>query len=131
MWYKYLTEKLRSIGFTPSEAEPCILYSEQGIYLLYTDDTIIFGPNREIVDRKIKEIRSTGLKLTEEGSVADFLGVRVQEKSNGAVHLTQPTLIRQVIQDLHMDPDMTPGRENHHPGGPIHQTWGWGRVAII
>ena len=97
--------KLESVGFSKSEIDPCILYSEQCIYLLYTDDTIIFGPNKQIVDKKIEGIRKTGLRLMEEGTVANFLGVRVTELGDEAIQLSQPTLIRQLIRDLHMDPN--------------------------
>ena len=70
------------------------------MYVLYTDDSIIAGPNKREIDGIIKEIREADLDITVEGSLQDFLGVNVERKADGSIHMTQPHLIDQVIKDL-------------------------------
>ena len=73
VWHNYLIKELKSIGYRQSEYDPCILYKGQCICLLYTDGTILFGPDSKTIDARIKAIRKTGLKMTDKGNVAHFL----------------------------------------------------------
>ena len=45
VWNKYLVTKLMKIGFVPSEIDECVFYKDGMIYVLYTDDSILTGPN--------------------------------------------------------------------------------------
>ena len=42
------------------------------------------------------------LDITVEGDLQDFLGVNIECKSDGTVHLTQPQLIDQILKDLRL-----------------------------
>jgi hypothetical protein len=42
------------------------------------------------------------LQITVEGDLVDFLGVRIERKKDGTIHMTQPHLIKQILQDLRM-----------------------------
>jgi Reverse transcriptase (RNA-dependent DNA polymerase) len=45
VWYKYLTNKLiNELHFQQSQYDPCVLWKEGCIIVVYTDDTIITGP---------------------------------------------------------------------------------------
>ena len=48
------------------------------IYILYTDDSILFGPTQKEIDDCIKAIQVAGLKITVEGDIKDFLGVNIE-----------------------------------------------------
>jgi hypothetical protein len=48
-------------------------------------------------------MKKAGLKLTVEGDISDFLGVQVERQTGGTIHLTQPHLIDQILQDLRLD----------------------------
>ena len=54
------------------------------------------------MDDIITELQQRGLKLTVEGTISDFLGVEIRRSPNGEFHLTQPHLIEQILQDLHL-----------------------------
>ena len=43
------------------------------------------------------------MDITEEGSLEDFLGVNIERKDDGSIHLTQPHLIDQILKDLKLD----------------------------
>jgi hypothetical protein len=45
--------------------------------------------------------------MTVEGDIQDFLGVNIDRKPNGEIHLTQPHLIDSILRDLRLDKDDT------------------------
>ena len=47
VWNLYLVEKLKSIGFVQSEYDECIFYKGNAVYTLYTDDSILAGPDQK------------------------------------------------------------------------------------
>eukprot|EP00980_Cylindrotheca_fusiformis_P011699 scaffold2782_cov88-Cylindrotheca_fusiformis.AAC.2 len=103
VWNKYLTEKLiNKVGFTQSKVDECVVYRGSVMYVLYTDDSILAGPNQEEIDRAIADIQAAGLEITIEGDIQDFLGVNIERKDDGSIHLTQPHLIDQILEDLKM-----------------------------
>jgi Reverse transcriptase (RNA-dependent DNA polymerase) len=77
VWYDYLTEGLiQKLGFQQSEHDPCILWRGSCIIIIYTDDTIITGPDEKEIDTVIADI-SKHYKITHKNSVSDFLGVNI------------------------------------------------------
>ena len=73
------------------------------MYVLYTDDSILAGPDEKELDQIIQEIAAAGLDITEEeGGLEDFLGVNIEKTSEGAYHLSQPQLIEQILNDLNL-----------------------------
>jgi hypothetical protein len=50
-------------------------------------------------------MRKIGLKLTVDGDVSDFLGVKIKHESDGMIHLTQPQIIDNILHDLHLKAD--------------------------
>jgi hypothetical protein len=48
-------------------------------------------------------MKDVGLNLTVEGEISDFLGVNIQYKSDGTIHLTQPQLIDSILKELRLD----------------------------
>ena len=47
-------------------------------------------------------MRSAGLELMVKGDMSDFLGVKIDRKRDGLIHLTQPHLINSILKDLHL-----------------------------
>ena len=63
------------------------------MYVLYTDDSILAGPDEREIDDIINDIRSIGLDITDEGDIQDFLGIHIQKRPDGTIKLSQPHLI--------------------------------------
>jgi hypothetical protein len=104
VWNQYLTKKLVGpLGFTQSKIDECVFYQGKTMYALYTDVSILAGPDKKEIEQVIKDIKKVNLNITEEGDLEDFLGVQVQRKKDGSVHLTQPQLIDQILKDLRLD----------------------------
>jgi Reverse transcriptase (RNA-dependent DNA polymerase) len=101
VWNQQLVNKLLSIGFVQSALNPCVFYKGRAMYVLYTDDSILTGPDEAELDAIIAEIQSTGLKS--EANLDDFLGVNIDCRDNGTVHLTQSRLIDSILGNLGLD----------------------------
>jgi len=51
----------------------------------------------------IDKMRRVGLNITAEGTIEDFLGVKITRTTESTFELTQPHLVQQILQDLHLD----------------------------
>ena len=103
VWNKYLVSKLiNELGFEQSSVDECLFYRGNVLYALYTDDSILAGPDKDEIDRIIKQMRDVKLDITDEGNVEDFLGVNIERNEDGTVTLTQPHLVDQILKDLNM-----------------------------
>jgi len=101
VWNQYLVEKLKSIGFKQSEHDECVFYKGNALYVLYTDDSILAGPDKNELEAIYEEMKSTGLDMTkEEGGLSDFLGVNIERIDDTTYHLSQPHLIQKILDDL-------------------------------
>ena len=102
VWNHYLVKQLEKVGFTQSKIDECVFYKGSMIYILYTDDSILAGPNREEIDSTIKQMQEV-VRIEPQGDITDFLGVNIERKSKGEYVLTQPQLIDQIISGLRLD----------------------------
>ena len=100
-WNKYLVDKLRQVGFKPSQFDDCVFFKGNVMYTLYTDDSILAGPDPKELDQVIEDMKGTGLQLTSEAGISDFLGVNISERQpDSSYHLTQPRLIDNILKEL-------------------------------
>jgi hypothetical protein len=108
LWNKHLIGKLKQVGFVASQINECLFYKGQSVFVLYTDDSILTGPDSKELDSIIEEMKKAGLDLTVEGDIADFLGVKIEKSQDGkSFSLTQPHLIEDNIKELRLDSDKT------------------------
>jgi Reverse transcriptase (RNA-dependent DNA polymerase) len=115
VWNKHLVERLKSVGFTQSAIDECVFYRGKSIYVLYTDDSILAGPDSNELDQIIADMKAAKLDLTVEGDICDFLGVRIARDPDGTVHLTQPHLIDRILKDLRLDKDNVATKQTPAP----------------
>ena len=103
VWNKYLVDKLvNKLGFTQSKIDECVFYRGKTMYVLYTDDSLLAGPDQKEIDQIVIDLQAAKLNITDEGNIEDFLGINIDIKKDGTVHLTQPHLIDQILEDLDM-----------------------------
>jgi hypothetical protein len=61
-----------------------VFYRGCTLYVLYTDDSLLTGPDAHEIDQIIREQRTTAkLDIKMEGDLADFLGVIIDRKKDG------------------------------------------------
>jgi hypothetical protein len=79
-----------------------MLWRGSCILVIYTDDTIVTGPNLEEINKCIADIE-TKFTITANDKVEDFLGVNINvNKMQGTMEFTQPLLIKSIIEDLNL-----------------------------
>jgi Reverse transcriptase (RNA-dependent DNA polymerase) len=127
VWNHYLVEHLLTIGFVQSEHDPCVFYKGRSIYILYTDDSILAGPDEQELDSIIQHMKDVGLNITSEGGIEDFLGINIARQHDGSFILTQQRLIDSILKDLGLNrtnavPKQTPTASSKilskHPESP-------------
>jgi hypothetical protein len=96
-WGNHLKKILEDHGLTQSQLDPCMYCGDGVICLTYVDDCLFFGNDQRVIDRKIKSIQDSGLKLTVEDDIFAFLGVELVRKDTGEVELRQRGLIDKVL----------------------------------
>ena len=105
VWYRYPTKNLlEELGFEISQVDECVFYRGKTVYILYTDDSILAGPDPEEIEQVLKDLKKENFEVTDEGNIEDFLGVNIERKE-GKIKLSQPHLIEQVINDLGLNLD--------------------------
>jgi hypothetical protein len=106
-------------GFRPLEIDPCLYLKANMILLTYVDDCIIFSPSMESIDRLVRSMHDgpENFKLTDEGDVNKFLGMKITKINSSSFELSQPFLIDRLLQflglcnnsfDTHANSSLTP-----------------------
>ncbi|KAI2494626.1 hypothetical protein MHU86_19904 [Fragilaria crotonensis] len=105
VWNQYLVRKLvKDLGFQHLAVDECVFYRGSTLYVLYTDDSLLAGPDKKEIDKIIDELQKKAkLSITVEGDLADFLGVSIDRRTDGTIHLSQPHLIDQILEDLRLN----------------------------
>ena len=105
VWNKYLDKGLQEAGFGPSKVDPC-LYNKGGVVLLiYVDNCILMSTMDTAINEAICTLRLSKQNFTieDEGTVSNFLGVKINHSNDCMITLTQPQLIDSIIKDLNMN----------------------------
>ena len=106
VWNQYLVDKLiNELGFTQSKIDECVFYRGKTMYVLYTDDSLLAGPDQKEIDQIIVDLQKANLNITDEGDIQDFLGINITMRKDKSILLTQPHLIDQILKDVGMDND--------------------------
>ena len=126
----------------------CVYYRKPVAFLLYVDDGIFVAPKEEDIEEAF-QLLSKGFtdsngkvyrayKMTNEGSLAEYLGVRIQELRNGTIKLSQPQLIASILAYLGLakcSPATTPAvasrRLHRDLQGKLHNDKLWHYRSLI
>jgi hypothetical protein len=110
IWNTFMHDGLIARGFKQSKVDMCVYYRGQVVFLVYVDDGIFIAPNQRLIqqaydDLGIEAIDEKGVhhrafRVTDEGDLADYLGVKIEQLPNGTIKLSQPHLIQQILDDL-------------------------------
>ena len=91
VWYNFLKQGLLNQGFEQSKTDPAVFYKGQTIFVVYVDNGILIGPNKEEIDNIIEDIWKE-YNLTDEGDLNKYPGIQMKRTKCGR-ELTQPILI--------------------------------------
>jgi hypothetical protein len=76
--------------------DECVFYYGKTIFLVYTDDTILLGPDEKEIE-KIVKILSKNFKVEDQGDLGNYLGVNIERRKDGKIEMTQPTLTLSIL----------------------------------
>jgi len=101
-WFHMLKQRLEAREFTQSQVDKYVFFHEKMVVLCYVDDCIIFGKSMKGIDNFVASLLegSEGFKLTDEGSIGKYLGVKVKAMKDGTFELIQLFLIDRVLEVL-------------------------------
>jgi len=106
-----LKKNLLKLGFKPSEHDECVFYYGKTIFFVYTDDTILLGPDQQEIDTLVKRLGKT-FKIENQGELSDYFGMKIERKPDETLKWTQPTLTQSILKDLKLDGEEIKGRLN-------------------
>ena len=109
-WFQHLTSGLKTRGFIPSQVDPCILYREDCIILVYVDDCIIFSKSSKTNDDLVTSLQNgpENYQLTDEGDLTKYLGVDIDRRPDGSFELRQPYLIERCLAAMEINDKVNP-----------------------
>ncbi len=67
--------------------------------MVYTDDTILLGPDEKEIE-KIVKILSKNFKVEDQGTLNDYLRVNIENRKDEQLEMTQPTLTLSILKDV-------------------------------
>ena len=99
----YLTKKLiQKVGFCQSKIDPCVFYKGKTLLLLYTDDSILIGPDQNDINDIIKDIKKENLDITVEGDIQYFLGINIEKNIKVTITFSQPHIIDHILKYIRL-----------------------------
>ena len=102
-YFLHMKQKLEKLGFTQSNADPCLFISATVICLIYVDDALLVYKDQSAVDDLTKRMKIEKMLFNVESDVAGYLGVLIDRKTDGTIIMRQSGLAKRVIEALHLD----------------------------
>jgi hypothetical protein len=66
------------------------------------DDALLFYKNKTSINILTNKMKQEGMLFREEESVAGYLGVHIDRRNDGTIHLTQKGIADKIIHSLHL-----------------------------
>jgi hypothetical protein len=99
------------VHYIQSQYDECVFYHKSTIFTVYTDDVILIDPSRDNIKDRINDFKAI-FDIEVEGNLQDYLGIRIERKSDNSIHMTQPpnsinfrglTIVRTIVKTKHQD----------------------------
>jgi hypothetical protein len=136
LWGDYISKAFGELGLVQSAHDSCLWYGKDIILVQYVDDCGIGAPNMEIINDFVNKLKKKGLKLTQEGSFTEFLGIKFERNKNKSFKLSQKGLINKILQAASMEdcnPNSLPAHRNalgsDNEGEPYQETWNYRAIV--
>ena len=75
LWFQHLSEALREEGFKACAHDPCLLYKDTIMVILYVDGLGIAYCNQSHLNKLFSNLDAKNLSFTRKGTFTDFLGI--------------------------------------------------------
>jgi hypothetical protein len=111
-WFEKLREGLIVRDFIQSQVDKCVFFRKDCIVLTYVDNCIILGKTMTDVNAVISSLHVGPKKfqIIYQGSIDKYLGLMITDINSGTFEMSQPFLVRCILQFLSLDENKTKGR---------------------
>jgi hypothetical protein len=92
-----LSAKLKTLGLSSCDSDPCLFVSDTCLCLVYVDDALLFARQPDDLGALVTGLNRLGMDLEDEDDVVGFLGVLVKLHTNGTIELLQTSLVQRKI----------------------------------
>ena len=138
-WYLHLVAGLKKLGFEQSKIDHCVFYRGNVIFLSYVHDCAVYFRDDKDIEQLFHDLKQAGFDVSDEGEIADFLGVAHTVDEDGKLHLRQnKLLIQQILADMGYNERTKPkdkpavvGKVLHRAEGKPPHAASWGFRSII
>ena len=89
LFYEHARDAFLNLGFKQSTVDPCLFIKVNLMVVLYVDDVGIAAKYEKDITWLVDGLRKAGFSLTEEGSLAEFLGIKFETLGEHKFKLTQ------------------------------------------
>ena len=96
-WFEHLSKGLDEMGFVPTNSDPCIFVNGTDIIILYVDDCVIISRTGQEASAIFNKLEEKGFKLTDEGTMEEYLGILIDHNKDGSFRMSQPYIIDRII----------------------------------
>jgi hypothetical protein len=118
LWNKHVNRGLLELGYKPSIIDPFVYYGRKTAFMIYVDDVIFAGPDREEIERLFKELQEK-FDITDVGDLTEYLSVLEEKQQDGRTKLSQPQLIEHILNEDQWYHDKTKSKLTPAPGGQV------------
>lgn len=99
-WNNKFNDVMKSLGLRRSKHDFC-LYCKKDLYLVvFVDDAIITGDDRQIEQLLVDLHRELKIKILD--STATFLGMQIQQREDG-LKISQPKMVSKLLEEFKMN----------------------------
>ena len=85
------------INFKSTLSDPCIFIRGKDVIIVYVDDCCIIRESEQRTIEIYKEIMRIGFRMTDEGSMKSYLGLRIDQTKAGEFTISQLFLVGRII----------------------------------
>ena len=103
LWNLHLFEAILALGFIQSKIDPCLMMKKDIFLVFFCDDAGVAAKSESVIDKLVSELVEKGFELTREATFSEFLGIKYEELSDGAISMTQSGLINKIIAATGME----------------------------
>jgi hypothetical protein len=118
LFYELLRDTLTDqLGFYVSPSNHCLFIQHEYIINNWVDDQLLLTKDPAVALEIVEAMRQAGLILdveSDSGSIANYLGIQIQEEDDGTLLLTQSGLIDRILEAMDLknaNPKDTPATE--------------------
>ena len=97
-----------------------MFYKGDTIFVVYVDDGILIGPNEKEIESIIDSLKRD-YDLTDEGNLNKYLGIKIEVLRDGTRVLTQPLLIKQILEAVGIESNRTKKKRQRTPANQVLQ----------